>query len=286
MPKNLRRAPKAYKNLQFLNGPDAVTIRILSEFLEPMSRFQREGIKNTIVFFGSARFLSREMASKKLKLFQSNLKGRKNLTLRDKTKLEKLQTDLRTSIYYEDAVRLSSLLTKWSQRIKPANRYVICSGGGPGIMEAANRGAYEAGGRSIGLNISLPMEQYTNAYITPTLNFEFHYFFMRKLWFMYLADALVMFPGGYGTMDELMEVLTLLQTRKVKKVIPVILYGTKYWSEVINFEALLRHRTILKRDLKLFRFADSPDEAYQFLRSELTLLARTQKESRPITLSK
>ncbi|TLY33758.1 MAG: TIGR00730 family Rossman fold protein [Ignavibacteria bacterium] len=187
--------------------------------------------------------------------------------------------------YYDDTVELTSMLTRWSKTLKGERRFVICSGGGPGIMEAANKGAALAGGDSIGLNISLPFEQKSNKYVTKDLRFEFHYFFMRKFWFLYLAKAMVMFPGGFGTFDELFEVLTLLQTKKVTKPLPVILYGRSYWNEILNFEGLVRHNTISKRDLELFRFADTPQEAYTHLRDELTKIYKNQKSMVPAVRS-
>jgi uncharacterized protein (TIGR00730 family) len=179
---------------------------------------------------------------------------------------------MQMSKYYEEAIELSKLLTRWSKKLYQQNRFVVCSGGGPGIMEAANKGARLAGGRSIGLNISLPFEQSPNSYITKELNFEFHYFFMRKFWFVYLAKALIMFPGGFGTLDELMEVLTLLQTKKLKKQVVVVLYGREYWDQVLNFDAMIRLRVIGLEDLQLFRFADTPEDAFRYLEKELKRL--------------
>ena len=252
-----------------MNGPDASTIRILSEFLEPLSRFQKEKIDDTIVFFGSARTLPQKEAVKKLR--EAKTKATKNgkVSAAGKRAIEKAEIDVKMSRYFEEATILAKMLTEWSLNLDGGNRYVICCGGGPGIMEAANKGAYLAGGKSIGLNISLPMEQYANPYTTPALNFEFHYFFMRKLWFMHLAKAMVMFPGGFGTLDEMMEVLTLIQTGKVKKYVPIVIYGPEYWNEVINFEGMLKHRTILGRDLNLFKFASTPEEAFEYLKGEL-----------------
>ncbi len=269
MPSNSRRPPKAYHNLDFLDSSWARTIRILSEFLEPARRFRQEGIRDTIVFFGSARVLPRKLAQNQLRSLQASLKKTKRLSRSAKTKLEAAETDLAMSAYYEDAVVLTSLLTKWSKSLNGTRRFVICSGGGPGIMEAANKGASLARGTSVGLNISLPFEQESNPFISKNLTFEFHYFFMRKFWFVYLAKALVMFPGGFGTLDELMEVVTLLQTKKVKKRLPIILYGRKYWNEVINFDAMVRSRTISRKDLALFTFADTPQEAFEYLKKEL-----------------
>lgn len=226
------RRPVAYKNEEFLNSPDARGLRMLSEYLEPLAHFKRERIRDTIVFFGSAR-------------------------LRESGPM---------AAYYEDARVLASKITEWSlQFANHTYRFVVCSGGGPGIMEAANRGATEAGGKTIGLNIGLPFEQFPNPYITPELSFEFHYFFMRKFWFAYLAKALVVFPGGFGTMDELMEILTLAQTKKLAKKILIVLYGSHFWKEIINFEALARHGMIAPEDLGLFQYADDPESAFRLL---------------------
>jgi uncharacterized protein (TIGR00730 family) len=226
--------PLAYRNEEFLNSEAARPLRILAEYLEPMQAFQRQRIVDTIVFFGSARLA----ASGPL------------------------------SHYYEAARELARLVTTWSKNLAShAHRYVVCTGGGGGIMEAANRGASEAGGRTIGLNIGLPHEQRPNPYVTRELSLEFHYFFMRKLWFAHLARALVVFPGGFGTLDELTEILTLTQTGKIERPIPVVLYGSSYWKEIINFEALVRHGMIAPRDLALFQFADDPAAALALLQA-------------------
>jgi hypothetical protein len=263
------KAEKAYKNLEFLNSPDARVIRLISEFLEPMRRFRRLGIRDTIVFFGSARIKSRAEAQKDLRV----LEGRAKLKIRKSRQLiaalERGRIELSMSRYYEDAVVLSRMLTTWSNKFTQKNRLVVCSGGGPGIMEAANRGAALARGKSIGLNISLPFEQFANRFIPDELNFEFHYFFMRKLWFVYLSKALVMFPGGFGTFDELFEVLTLLQTGKIKKKVTVVLYGRQHWQHIVNFENLVKLRLISPDDMKLFSFADSPQEAFDILVRDL-----------------
>jgi uncharacterized protein (TIGR00730 family) len=265
MTKRIHRAEKAYKNLEFLTSPDARVIRLISEFLEPARRFRHEGIKDTIVFFGSARILPRIEALHHLKeVSKRSLVGRR-LSSKVQNELESAKIDLEMSRYYEDAVRLSGLLTKWSKELKQKNRFVMSSGGGPGIMEAANKGAMLAKGRSVGLNISLPFEQSSNPYIPDELNFNFHYFFMRKLWFVYLSKAMVVFPGGFGTFDEAFEVLTLIQTRKIKKKVTVVLYGKEYWQKTINFENLVRLKMISPEDLKIFHFADSPEEAYDHI---------------------
>jgi uncharacterized protein (TIGR00730 family) len=230
------RPQLAYENTDFLESDDARPVRVLAEYLEPLARFRRAGICDTIVFFGSAR----------------------------------LTPDGPLGRYYTEARELARLITHWSKSLTShAHRYVICSGGGGGIMEAANRGASDAGGKTIGLNISLPQEQHPNPYITRELSFEFHYFFMRKLWFAHLARALVAFPGGFGTLDELTEILTLEQTHKLARRIPVILYGSDYWNEVLNFKALARHGMVSPEDLELFQFADDPASALRLLQTRL-----------------
>jgi len=259
----LKAAPLAYQNEPFLNSPDGRILRILSEYSEPLSRFRREQIQDTVVFFGSARFQSLEAAERNLEQIQAQSA--------DPAVRKRAQAAVEMSRYYEDARKLASLLTGWAVTI-PARRrrFVVTTGGGPGIMEAANRGAKEAGGKTIGLNINLPFEQNPNPYITPSLNFEFHYFFMRKFWFAYLAKALVIFPGGFGTLDELFEILTLAQTDKLAKKILVVIYGTEYWKKLINFQAMIDAGTIAAADLELFKMADSPEQGFEFLRDGLT----------------
>jgi len=228
----------AYENGEFLESDDARPLRILAEYLEPLRSFRRERVYDTIVFFGSAR----------------------------------LAPDGPLGRYYEEARELARRVTAWSKGLRsPLHRYIVCTGGGGGIMEAANRGASEAGGRTIGLNIGLPREQRPNRYVTRELSFEFHYFFMRKLWFAHLARALVVFPGGFGTLDELMEILTLAQTHKLDRRIPVLLYGTSYWKEVVNFDALVRHGMIDPEDLGLFQYADDPSTALGLLQAALAV---------------
>ncbi len=265
---------KAYKNLEFLNSPDARTIRILSEFLEPKRRFEAEKVGGTIVFFGSARSKKLEDAKESLAAVEARIEkasGKPDPALEEE--LEFARNQLFLSRYYEDGVELARRLTEWSNTLDPRERPVVCTGGGPGMMEAANRGAIEAGGRSIGLNISLPFEQVPNAYITPELNFEFHYFFMRKLWLVHLARALVILPGGFGTLDELFEVLTLIQTEKVKKKLPIVIYGSEYWNQIVNMENLVKYGVISRTDLDLFRYCDTVDEAFSYLKEELTATA-------------
>lgn len=252
---------KAYNNYEFLNSKSAREIRILAEFLEPKARFEQRKVKDTIVFFGSARILPEDVARKNL-----NIVKKENNS--DQEQLRRCEKDLENSRYYEDALELSKRLTEWSnKRYDKGNRPIICSGGGPGIMEAASKGAYLANGDSIGLNISLPYEQFSNPYIGDDLNFEFHYFFMRKFWFAYLAKAMVIFPGGFGTLDELMEVFTLIQTEKVQKSIKIIVYDRKFWSQIISFDKLYENNMICKRDLDLFSFCDSVDEMEEELMS-------------------
>jgi len=260
-----KTAPLAYQNEPFLNSPEGRILRILSEYSEPLSRFRREQIQDTVVFFGSARFHSRSVAQNRLTELQKGLAPQRA----PEHKMALASVDM--ARYYEEARPLAFLLTQWSIQI-PARRrrFVVTTGGGPGIMEAANLGAHEAGGKTIGLNINLPFEQYPNPYITPSLNFEFHYFFMRKFWFAYLAKALVIFPGGFGTLDELFEILTLAQTQKLAKKILVVIYGREYWNRVINFQAMADAGTISPEDLELFRMVDSPEEGFEYLRAALT----------------
>jgi uncharacterized protein (TIGR00730 family) len=225
--------PVAYRDEQFLDSDDARPLRILSEYLAPLRAFREQNIQDTVVFFGSAR----------------------------------LTSDGPLGRYYEEARVLARLITEWSMSLDgQQHRHIVCSGGGGGIMEAANRGARDAGGRTIGLNIGLPHEQRPNPYITPSLSFQFHYFFMRKLWFAHLARALVIFPGGFGTLDELAEILTLQQTGKIDRRIVILLYGTSYWRDIINFDALVRHGMISAEDLNLFKFVDEPEAALALLK--------------------
>ncbi len=269
MKEMLAKPPKAYKDAEFLNSPDARIIRIMSEFLEPQSRFRHENIKDTIVFFGSARIAEKKVANADLKKVEALVAKTNRPTKELLLKYRSAQNAVEMSKYYDDCVELSRLLTQWSMKLNHSNRFVICSGGGPGIMEAANKGAYLAGGKSLGLNISLPFEQFANAYISKRLSFEFHYFFMRKFWFAYLAKALVAFPGGFGTMDELMEILTLLQTDKIKKKMAVVIYGSEYWKKVINFDEIVRMGMVTEEDLSLFKFIDDPKVAFEYLKESL-----------------
>ena len=278
MNKKLDKAKKAYKNLDFLDSNDARIIRILSELLEPMQRFRKHKINNTIVFFGSARTKSPLEAKEYLTAVKERISwsiDKSDPALQEELKIAQNQVFL--SRYYQDAVELAKRLTSWSKSLKATSRFIVCSGGGFGMMEAANKGATEAGGKSIGLNISIPMEQFPNQYITPELNFEFHYFFMRKFWFVYLAKGLVIFPGGFGTLDELFEVLTLIQTKKLDKRLPIIVYGSEYWNQIINLDAMIKYGTISKADRKLIKFCDTVDEAFTYLTKELTKLYLTSE---------
>jgi len=290
LPPLLDRAPLAYENPAFLNSADGRVIRILAEYTEPLARFRRERIQDTVVFFGSARFHGREEADRALELLNNTgsvapaPQSEQPASIDDIVDGTASELGRRRAVaavemarYYEDARRLAHMVTTWAKGLvpetpgKPArHRFVVTSGGGPGIMEAANRGAHEAGGKTIGLNIKLPFEQRPNSYITPALNFEFHYFFMRKLWFAYLAKALVIFPGGFGTIDEMFEVLTLAQTNKLAKKITVVIYGSEYWQKVFNLQALVDTGAISPADVDLFNYADTPEQAFEMLRQGLT----------------
>jgi uncharacterized protein (TIGR00730 family) len=280
----LPRAPLAYENPGFVNGPDGRLLRLVAEYLEPLARFRREQIQDTVVFFGSARFRGREEADHALELLENTGSTRPapseeqpasppQIAAGQATDLQRKRAVAAVEMarYYEDARRLAQLLTTWAKGIPSRrHRFVVTSGGGPGIMEAANRGAWEAGGKTIGLNIALPFEQTPNPYITPSLNFEFHYFFMRKLWFAYLSKALVVFPGGFGTLDEMFEILTLTQTHKLAKKITVVIYGSDYWKRVFNFDSLVDTGAISPKDIELFQYADAPEQAFDLLRRGLT----------------
>jgi uncharacterized protein (TIGR00730 family) len=280
-PSPLERAALAYENEGFLNSPDGRIIRILSEYSEPLARFRRERIQDTVVFFGSARFHAFDEANRELELLENTgsqqpapeeeQPARSPDGETSELRRRRAEAAVEMAHYYEDARKLAFLLTQWAKNLKSRrNRFVVTSGGGPGIMEAANRGAWEAGGKTVGLNIKLPFEQMPNRYITPALNFEFHYFFMRKYWFAYMAKALVVFPGGFGTLDEMFEILTLSQTQKLAKKITVVVYGKRYWQDVINLDVLIDKGAISPRDRELFHFADTPEEAFETLRDGLT----------------
>ena len=262
------RAPLAYENDAFLRGPDGRPLRILAEYAEPLARFRREKIQDTVVFFGSARIRSLSSAEEAGELLARP--GDAQLAPDHEKNAHRAQRAVDMARYYEDARQLAHMLTDWSRTLPgKRHRFVVTTGGGPGIMEAANRGAHEAGGKTIGLNIALPCEQEPNPYITPELNFEFHYFFMRKLWFAYLAKALVVFPGGFGTLDELFEILTLAQTEKLAKKMTVLLYGEEYWRRVLNLEVLADAGTIAPQDVNLFQFVNTPEAAFERLKQSL-----------------
>src|SRR5262245_62316597 len=268
-------SPVPFLNLEFLNSPAARTIRILSEYLEPAERLRRARIRDTIVFFGSARSLSPEQAARQLEQVDSEMSrgGAPSSELIEARTCA--ETAVKLARYYGDAVELSRRLTEWSKSLTGSRDFIICSGGSGGMMEAANRGASLAGGKTVGFNIQLPNEQCVNSYVPRELAFNFHYFFMRKFWFVYLAKALVIFPGGFGTLDEFFEVLTLIQTAKPRKSMPVVLFGSEYWNEVINFDAFVRWGTVTPKELEIFHKTDSVDDAYHYLTGKLEALYTT-----------
>lgn len=263
----IKKNDKAYENIEFINSTNGRTIRLLAEYLEPKARFKKHKIMDTIVFFGSARLMSKKDAHTALvKLQTSNPKSIPGFG----KALRQAQRSYEMSRYYEDAVELSRRLTEWSMNLETtANRFIVCTGGGPGIMEAANKGAKKAGGYSIGLNISIPFEQFVNNYVTKDLSFEFHYFFMRKFWFAYLSKALIVFPGGFGTMDELFEILTLVQTDKIRKKLAMVIYDEKYWKSIINFDNLIFEGVISETDMKLFHFCNDIDDVFNIVTTHL-----------------
>lgn len=266
-----QKAPKAYHDADFINSEDARILRIMAEYLGPYKQFREEEVTNTIVLFGSARIRSQEQFIEEKDRLKSQLERAGDAENEHiNYQLKRLEKQEELSQFYDDTVELSRLITEWVKTLPKKKRFIISTGGGPGIMEAANKGAFVAGGSSIGLNISLPFEQHPNPYITPDLNLEFHYFFMRKFWFAYLAKALVIMPGGFGTLDELMELLTLIQTRKISKRIPIIIYGETFWRNVINFDYLVDTGMISPEDTLLFRFFDDPKLAFEYLKKELT----------------
>jgi uncharacterized protein (TIGR00730 family) len=284
VPDELDQASLAYENADFLNSPDGRMLRIMAEYQEPMTRFRRERIQDTVVFFGSARFRALDVANSELELLANTGSAQPAPEQEQPARPEEIESGETSALklrlaeaavemaqYYEDARRLAGMVASWAKKLPGRrHRFVVTSGGGPGIMEAANRGAYEAGCKTIGLNIRLPFEQHPNPYITPALSFDFHYFFMRKYWFAYLAKALVVFPGGFGTLDELFELLTLAQTKKLAKKMTVVIYGSSYWKKVINLELLAEKGAIAIADLELFQFANTPEEAFALLKAGLT----------------
>jgi len=268
-------SPLSFLNTEFLKSPAARAIRILSEYLEPAERLRRARIRDTIVFFGSARSPSPEQAAQRLAQVNEEIAQAGAVSAELAEARTAAETSVRLARYYQDAVELSRRLTEWSKALTGNRDFIVCSGGSGGMMEAANRGASLAGGKTIGLNIQLPHEQAVNSYVPPELVFNFHYFFMRKFWFVYFAKALVIFPGGYGTLDEFFEVLTLIQTNKPRKVMPVVLFGNEYWDEVINFDAFVRWGTISAKELEIFYKTDSVDDAYKYLTARLEGLYAT-----------
>jgi uncharacterized protein (TIGR00730 family) len=280
--------PLAYLDPAFLESEDARPLRILAEYLEPLGRFKAQNVQDTVVFFGSARIHSREAAEQALERLERRTGRRADAELA--AQLARGRKAVEWSRYYEEARDLARLLTTWSNSLESSHhRFVVTSGGGPGIMEAANRGAYEAGGKTIGLNIRLPFEQGANRYITDGLHFEFHYFFMRKFWFAYLAKALVIFPGGFGTLDEMFEILTLMQTEKLEKQIQIILYGTDYWDPILNLQPMEEWGAISPGDIELVQRANAPAEAFGLLKAHLTehhLMPPTPQEMRAPGIAK
>lgn len=282
---NSKSALLSYEDPGFINSPDGRLLRIMAEYARPLALFRRERIQDTVVFFGSARFNSLDEASRALELLDTSGSAKpapaeeqpatsEQMASGQATELQRAHADAAVEMaqYYEDARKLAYLLTQWSMTLQhKRHRFVVTSGGGPGIMEAANRGASEAGGKTIGLNIRLPFEQAPNPYITPSLSLDFHYFFMRKFWFAYLAKALVVFPGGFGTLDEMFELLTLTQTRKLAKEMTIVVYGSQYWNEIINMDALAKKGAISLEDIKLLHFADTPEHAFAILKDSLTV---------------
>ena len=258
---NKENKDRFYYNKEFLGSPDGRSVRLLSEYYGPFQRFKRNNIQDTVVFFGSARLKSKEDATAALKNAPKNI---------SKKKRKILETDLDMSFYYESARELSYKMTKWSKKLKyKKKRFIVTSGGGPGIMEAANRGATEAKGLAVGLSISLPFEKSGNEWISDDLEINFHYFFMRKFWFLYLAKAMVVWPGGFGTLDEVMEALTLIQTKKLRKKIPIVLFDSHFWNKVVNWDFLVEKGVISKSDLDLFHISDSVDDAYKYLTKKI-----------------
>jgi uncharacterized protein (TIGR00730 family) len=267
--------PLAYMSEEFLTSDEARPVRLMAEYLEPLRRFRKARIRDTVVFFGSARTRSREAAERHL----ADLAGGRSVNGPSEAALAAARRAAEWSRYYEDARELAHRLTNWTRQLPgPCQRFVVCSGGGPGIMEAANRGAYEAGGTSIGLNIRLPFEQYANPYISKDLHFEFHYFFMRKFWFAYLAKALVVFPGGFGTLDELFEILTLEQTQKLADRTAILLYGSAYWDQILNLRPMVEWGAVGPTDPSLLVRVDSVDDAFAALRSHLQDHLETEVE--------
>jgi uncharacterized protein (TIGR00730 family) len=262
-------SPLSFLNPEFLKSVAARPIRILSEYLEPAERMRRARIHDTVVFFGSARSYSPEEAGRLMLQVRNEIEEASVMTPDLEARLARAEYGLRMSRYYQDAMELARRVTEWSKSLTGNRHFIVCSGGSGGMMEAANRGAAMAGGKTIGLHIDLSTEEVVNPYVSPGMVFRFHYFFMRKFWFVYLAKALVILPGGFGTMDELFEVLTLIQTKKPRKTMPIVLFGAGFWNEVVNFDALVRWGMISSEDLGMFLMTDSVDEAFDYLRARL-----------------
>jgi uncharacterized protein (TIGR00730 family) len=268
-----RIPPLAYLNDDFLKSPDARVLRILSEYIEPAARLRRYNVRDTIVFFGSARSFPKEITEARL----GELRKSSEDSSEHKLAITSAEQAVRLSRYYHDAVELARRITEWSKGLTGQHHFIVCSGGSGGMMEAANRGASLAGGKNMGLNIQLPLEQDVNPYVSRELIFNFHYFFMRKFWFVYLAKALIVFPGGFGTMDELFEVLTLIQTKMPRKTMPVILFGTEFWDDILNFEAFVKWGVVSPHDLDIFFKTDSVDEAFEHVTTKLERLYLSPK---------
>ncbi|HEY3138856.1 MAG TPA: LOG family protein [Blastocatellia bacterium] len=277
--------PLSYLNSEFLNSQEARVIRILAEYLEPATRLRRHRIRDTIVFFGSARSVASDEAAAKLESIKREAASLAQLTPEFEVRLAWAEQATKLARYYNDAMELARRVTEWSKGLSGHHHFIVCSGGSHGMMEAANRGASMARGKTIGLNIQLPLEQEVNKYVSRELIFNFHYFFMRKFWFVYPAKALVVFPGGFGTMDELFEVLTLIQTKKPNKSMPVILFGSEFWDEIINFDALVRWGVVSPDDLEIIHKSDSVDEAFEYLTSRLEHLYLTPKGLEQVKLT-
>lgn len=276
-----RMPPLAYLNDDFLKSPEARALRVLSEYLEPRARLRRYNVRDTIVFFGSARSVAPEIAEARL----AELLKQDDDSSEHQIQIAKAEQIVRLSRYYQDAVDLARRITEWSKSLTGQHHFIICSGGSGGMMEAANRGASEARGKTIGLNIELPHEQDVNPYVSREFIFNFHYFFMRKFWFVYPAKALIVFPGGFGTMDELFEVLTLIQTKKPGKTMPVVLFGREFWDEVLNFEALVKWGVVSPQDLDIFFKTDSVDKAFEHVTEKLERLYLSDKGLEEVKLT-
>ena len=277
--------PLPYLNADFLKSQEARLLRILAEYIEPATRLRRHRVRDTIVFFGSARSISPEAAAADLELIREEARQIDEPTPDLRARLEQAEQAIKLARYYNDAMELARRMTEWSKSLTGQHHFIVCSGGSRGMMEATNRGASMARGQTIGLNIELPMEQEVNQYVSRELIFNFHYFFMRKFWFVYPAKALVAFPGGFGTMDELFEVLTLIQTKKPNKTMPVILFGSEFWNEVVDFDALVRWGVVSAKDLEIFHKTDSVDDAFDYLTARLEKLYLTPKGLEQVKLT-